>query len=94
MYQRHVKRALDIIFSVCGLIFLAPVFLILIAWIRLDSPGPVFFKQKRVGKNKVHFNILKFRTMRTDAPHDMPTHLLTNPVWMSCRRLSISSRVR
>ena len=79
MYQRHVKRALDIIFSLCGLFFLAPVFLILIAWIRLDSPGPVFFKQKRVGKNKVHFNILKFRTMRTDAPHDMPTHLLTNP---------------
>ena len=79
MYQRHVKRALDIVFSLCGLFFLAPVFLILIAWIRLDSPGPVFFKQKRVGKNKVHFNILKFRTMRTDAPHDMPTHLLTNP---------------
>ena len=79
MYQRHVKRALDVIFSLCGLFFLAPVFLILIAWIRLDSPGPVFFKQKRVGKNKVHFNILKFRTMRTDAPHDMPTHLLTNP---------------
>ena len=79
MYQRYVKRALDIIFSVCGLFFLAPVFLILIAWIRLDSPGPIFFKQKRVGKNKVHFNILKFRTMRTDAPHDMPTHLLTNP---------------
>ena len=46
MYQRHVKRALDIIFSLCGLFFLAPVFLILIAWIRLDSPGPVFFKQK------------------------------------------------
>ena len=79
MYQRYVKRALDVLFSLCGLFFLAPVFLILIAWIRLDSPGPVFFKQKRVGKNKVHFNILKFRTMRTDAPHDMPTHLLTNP---------------
>ena len=79
MYQRYGKRLLDIVFSLCGLFFLAPVFLILIAWIRLDSPGPVFFKQKRVGKNKVHFNILKFRTMRTDAPHDMPTHLLTNP---------------
>ena len=79
MYQRYVKRALDVIFSLCGLFFLAPVFLILMAWIRLDSPGPVFFKQKRVGKNKVHFHILKFRTMRTDAPHDMPTHLLTNP---------------
>ena len=79
MYQRYWKRALDIAFSLCGLIALAPVFLILIAWIRMDSPGPVFFKQKRVGKNKSHFDILKFRTMRTDAPRDMPTHLLTNP---------------
>lgn len=79
MYQRYFKRLLDIVFSLCGLICLAPVFLLLTAWIRLDSPGPVFFKQKRVGKNKTYFNILKFRTMRTDAPHDMPTHLLTNP---------------
>ena len=79
MYQRYIKRLLDIVCSLCGLICLSPVFLILVVWIRLDSPGPVFFKQKRVGKNKVHFNILKFRTMRTDAPHDMPTHLLTNP---------------
>lgn len=79
MYQRYFKRPLDIVFSLCGLICLAPVFLLLTAWIRLDSPGPVFFKQKRVGKNKTYFNILKFRTMRTDAPHDMPTHLLTNP---------------
>lgn len=79
MYQRYVKRALDIICSLCGLIVLSPVFLLLAVWIRLDSPGPVFFKQKRVGKNKTYFNILKFRTMRTDAPHDMPTHLLQNP---------------
>lgn len=79
MYQRYFKRVLDIVFSLCGLIFLAPVFLILMIWIKLDSPGPIFFKQKRVGRNKVHFSILKFRTMRTDAPHDMPTHLLTNP---------------
>ncbi|MBE5798425.1 MAG: sugar transferase [Clostridiales bacterium] len=79
MYLRYGKRLLDIVFSVCGLVFLAPVFILLIIWIRLDSPGPVFFKQKRVGKNKAHFDILKFRTMRTDAPHDMPTHLLTNP---------------
>lgn len=79
MYQRYFKRLLDIVFSLCGLICLAPVFLLLTVWIRLDSPGPVFFKQKRVGKNKTYFNILKFRTMRTDAPHDMPTHLLTNP---------------
>ncbi len=79
MYQRYFKRVLDIVFSLCGLIFLAPVYLILMIWIKLDSPGPIFFKQKRVGRNKVHFSILKFRTMRTDAPHDMPTHLLTNP---------------
>ena len=79
MYQRYFKRLLDIVCSLCGLICLAPVFLLLVVWIRLDSPGPVFFKQKRVGRNKTYFNILKFRTMRTDAPHDMPTHLLSNP---------------
>ncbi len=79
MYQRYFKRLLDVVFSLCGLIALAPVFLILTIWIKLDSPGPVFFRQKRVGKGKTHFNILKFRTMRTDAPPDMPTHLLTNP---------------
>ncbi|MBQ4264940.1 MAG: sugar transferase [Clostridia bacterium] len=79
MYQRYMKRVLDIIVSFCGLIVLSPMFLALAIWIRLDSPGPVFFKQKRVGKNKTYFNILKFRTMRTDAPHDMPTHLLRDP---------------
>lgn len=79
MYQRYVKRMLDVILSLCGLVILSPVFLLLAVWIKLDSPGPVFFKQKRVGKHKTYFNILKFRTMRTDAPHDMPTHLLENP---------------
>lgn len=79
MYQRYGKRMLDIICSLCGVVLFSPVFLILAVWIKLDSPGPVFFKQKRVGKNKTYFNILKFRTMRTDAPHDMPTHLLENP---------------
>ena len=79
MYQRYGKRMLDIICSLCGVVLLSPVFLILAVWIKLDSPGPVFFKQKRVGKHKTYFNILKFRTMRTDAPHDMPTHLLENP---------------
>lgn len=79
MYQRFFKRMLDVILSLCGLVILSPMFLLLAVWIKLDSPGPVFFKQKRVGKHKTYFNILKFRTMRTDAPHDMPTHLLENP---------------
>ena len=79
MYQRFVKRAIDVLLSLCGLIVLSPVFLILAVWIKLDSPGPVFFTQKRIGKGKKHFDILKFRTMRIDAPHDMPTHLLQNP---------------
>ena len=79
MYQNHIKRYLDIILSLGGIIILAlPMALIAIA-IKLDSPGPVFFKQKRVGKSKEHFNILKFRTMRTDTPHDAPTHELSNP---------------
>ena len=61
------------------LIVLSPIFLILIIAIKLDSRGPVLFKQKRVGINKTHFNILKFRTMRIDTPKDTPTHLLENP---------------
>lgn len=75
----YIKRSIDIVMSVLGLIILSPVFLILIAAIKLDSRGPVLFKQKRVGIHKTHFNILKFRTMRTDTPRDMPTHLLKDP---------------
>ncbi|MBQ7919093.1 MAG: sugar transferase [Lachnospiraceae bacterium] len=74
-----VKRAIDFILSLLGLIILSPVFLVLILAIKLDSPGPVLFKQKRVGIHKSHFMILKFRTMRIDTPKDMPTHLLQNP---------------
>ena len=73
------KRFVDIFLSIIGLVFLSPIFLILIIWIKLDSKGPIFFKQKRVGINKTHFNILKFRTMRIDTPKDTPTHLLENP---------------
>ena len=58
---------------------LSPLLLLLCLAIKLDSPGPVFFKQKRVGIHKSYFNILKFRTMRIDTPHDMPTHLLHDP---------------
>lgn len=78
MYN-SIKRILDFVLSLVGLLVLSPVFLILIIWIKLDSEGPVLFKQKRVGIHKTHFPILKFRTMRTDTPKDMPTHLLQNP---------------
>lgn len=74
-----IKRIIDIILSALALIILSPVFLVLIIAIKLDTPGPVLFKQKRVGIHKTHFNILKFRTMRIDTPSDKPTHLLENP---------------
>ena len=79
MYQKYGKRILDIRLSGCGIIVLAPVYLILAVAIKVDDPGPVFFRQKRVGIHKTHFNILKFRTMKMETPRDMPTHLLTNP---------------
>ena len=79
MYRNYIKRLLAIILSLGGMICLSWLFLILSVAIKLDSPGPVFFRQKRVGKNKKHFQILKVRTMRIDTPHDMPTHLLQDP---------------
>lgn len=78
MYLR-VKRATDFILALIGLIVLSPLFLLLIIAIKVDSKGPVLFKQKRVGIHKTHFNILKFRTMRIDTPKDTPTHMLENP---------------
>ncbi|NLG32992.1 MAG: sugar transferase [Syntrophomonadaceae bacterium] len=74
-----IKRLIDIILSLLGLIILFPVFLFIVIVIKLDSEGPILFKQKRVGIHKTHFNILKFRTMRIDTPRDTPTHLLENP---------------
>ena len=74
-----VKKIIDRFLAFIGLIVLSPLFLILIIAIKLDSPGPIFFRQKRVGIHKTHFEILKFRTMRTDTPKDMPTHMLKNP---------------
>lgn len=62
-----------------ALVILAPVFVVLAVLIKVESEGPILFKQKRVGLNKIHFNILKFRTMRIDTPKDSPTHLLENP---------------
>ena len=79
MYQKYGKRILDVLLSGCGIIVLAPVYLILAIAIKLDDPGPVFFRQKRVGIHKTHFNIMKFRTMKMETPKDMPTHLLQNP---------------
>ena len=79
MYRNGIKRLLAIVLSLCGMVCLSWLFLILAVAIKLDSPGPVFFKQKRVGIGKKHFYILKFRTMRIDTPHDMPTHLLHDP---------------
>ncbi len=74
-----IKRAFDFLVSFTVIIILLPVFLILFIAIKLDSRGPVFFKQKRLGIHKKHFNILKYRTMRVDTPKDMPTHLLEDP---------------
>ncbi len=76
---RILKRVFDIVFSLLLSITLLPVFLILIVLIKIDSRGPILFKQKRVGKNKKYFNILKFRTMYIYTPKDKPTHLLENP---------------
>lgn len=79
MIYLKIKRLIDMILSLLGSIMLSPVFLILIAAIKLDSKGPVLFKQKRIGIHKTHFNILKFRTMHINTPKDTPTHLLVNP---------------
>ncbi len=78
-YARCGKRILDIVLSLCGILVLSPLYLVLALAIKLDSPGPIFFKQKRVGIHKTYFPILKFRTMRIDTPHDVPTHLLGDP---------------
>ena len=78
MYLK-MKRAADSFLSAMGLILLSPLFFVLVFFIKLDSRGPVLFRQKRIGLHKRPFYILKFRTMRTDTPKDMPTHLLENP---------------
>jgi len=74
-----IKRSIDIILSSIGIIIFSPLFVVLIVAIKLNSKGPILFKQKRIGINKTQFNILKFRTMRIDTPKDTPTHLLRNP---------------
>ena len=79
MYQNCLKRLLAIVLSLLGILCLGWLLLLLSIAIKLDSPGPILFKQKRLGRGKSHFYILKFRTMRTDTPKDMPTHLLADP---------------
>ena len=79
MYRNVVKRGIDIILSGIGLICLSWLFLILVIAVKLDDPGPAFFTQKRVGKNKQFFQLHKFRSMKMCTPKDTPTHLLENP---------------
>ena len=79
MYQKYMKRGIDCILSLIGLIILSPILLIIAVIIKVTSPGPILFRQERVGKNNEHFRIMKFRTMRIDTPKDCPTHLLENP---------------
>lgn len=73
------KRFYDTIGALIALILFSPIFIIIMILIKLDSKGPILFKQKRIGRNKKRFNILKFRTMRIDTPKDTPTHMLENP---------------
>lgn len=78
MYQRIVKRGLDVIVAIVALVVLCIPFLLIAVLIKLDSKGPVFFKQQRMGKNGVSFQIYKFRSMREKAPHNMATAELEN----------------
>lgn len=79
MYAKYFKRFIDFVLAMSGLIVTSPLFLIIALCIKATSPGSIFFRQERIGLHKTHFSMLKFRTMRTDAPRDTPTHLLANP---------------
>lgn len=79
MYEKVVKRGIDMFLSFCGLLLLSWLYLLVMLIIMIDDPGPVFFKQKRVGRNNTYFQMHKFRTMKADTPHEVPTHLLDNP---------------
>lgn len=77
--MRDKRKWLDYIITVPATVLCAPVLVGIAIWVKLDSPGPVFFRQKRVGIHQNYFEILKFRTMRTDTPENVPTHLLEHP---------------
>lgn len=79
VYEKYIKRGLDVILSFGGLVLLSPVFLGIFIAIKIDDPGPVLFTQKRLGKNKQYFKLHKFRSMKMCTPHDKPTHMLENP---------------
>lgn len=79
MYTHFFKRLIDIVLSFIGIIVLGIPMLIIAAVIKHEDPGPALFKQKRIGKNKKYFMLLKFRSMKMSTPHDVPTHQLENP---------------
>ena len=85
MYRKCFKRILDFCLALGSIVVFSPILLVLAIWVKCDSKGPVLFRQKRVGKDKTYFNILKFRTMYADTPKDVPTHLLQNPEAMITR---------
>ena len=78
MYQKGIKRAIDFVLSLCGLLVLWPLLAVIALAVKIDDPGPVIFKQKRVGIHKTYFNLYKFRSMKVSTP-DLPTHLLEHP---------------
>lgn len=79
MYEKCIKRGIDVVLSFLGLVFLSWLYVIIIIAIKIDDPGPAFFTQKRVGQGKTFFKLHKFRSMKMCTPHDTPTHLLENP---------------
>lgn len=79
IYDKYIKRAIDIVLSFGGLVVLSPVYLGISLAIIIDDPGPVLFTQKRMGQNKKYFKLHKFRSMKMCTPHDVPTHMLDNP---------------
>lgn len=79
IYDENVKPVIDKILAFLGLIILSPLYLVIVLAIYIDDPGPVLFTQKRVGKNKEFFRLHKFRSMKMATPHDVPTHMLSNP---------------
>ena len=83
MYKKFGKRLIDVLLSACGIVVLIPLWVILAIAIKIDDPGPVFFRQKRIGQDvngqKQFFQIYKYRSMKMCTPKDCPTHLLKNP---------------